>query len=224
MRILIVEDDRDLNEGLTFAFTKEGYLVESAANYCRGMQKIKQNNIDVVILDCNLPDGSGFDFCKEVREQSQVPVIMLTARDAEVDELEGLEMGADDYITKPFSIAILKMRVLKALRKKEAPEILTSNGIRLDISRRKVFKLDEEVELSPIEWQLLFYLISNEGKVLLKQEILNYIWDKNGNFVDENAVSVNIRRLRVKIENDPSSPQYIKAVRGFGYRWNEVNE
>lgn len=146
---------------------------------------------------------------------------MLTARDTEIDELKGLEVGADDYISKPFSIAVLKMRVKNAIRKKESPKVLNSQGIKIDISKRKAYKNNAEVDLSPIEWQLLYYLMENSGRVLLKQEILNFIWDINGNFVDENAISVNIRRLRLKIEDDPSNPKLVKAVRGFGYRWCE---
>ena len=149
---------------------------------------------------------------------------MLTARDTEIDELKGLEMGADDYISKPFSIAILKMRVKNALHKKESPQILSSQGIKIDISKRKAYKDDELIELTPVEWQLLYYLMNNSGRVVLKQDILNFIWDSNGNFVDENTISVNIRRIRLKIEDNPSDPKLIKAVRGFGYRWCESVE
>lgn len=221
MKLLIVEDDKDLNEGLQFAFTNEGYIVKCAETYLGGIQMFKENAFDAVLLDCNLPDGNGFDFCKEIREFSTIPIVMLTARDTEIDELKGLEMGVDDYVTKPFSIAILKMRVKNALHKREEPQTICSNGIKIDILKRKAYKNDELIDLTPIEWQLLYYLVKNSGRVLLKKQILEFIWDYNGNFVDENAISVNVRRLRVKIENDPSNPQFIKAVRGFGYRWCE---
>lgn len=222
MKLLIIEDDYDLNEGLSFAFSRDGYSVITAFSYKEGKEKFKNSNVDVVILDCNLPDGNGFEFCKMIRKDSQIPIVMLTARDTEIDELKGLEVGADDYISKPFSLAILKMRVKNALRKKEAPKILNSNGIKLDISKRKVYKNMIEIDVTPIEWQLLYYLIENAGRVLLKEEILRFIWDNNGNFVDENALSVNIRRLRLKVEDNPSNPKLIKAVRGFGYRWCET--
>lgn len=224
MKLLIVEDEKDLNEGLAYAFTQEGYFVEQAYTYTKGINLLKEKDVDVVLLDCNLPDGNGFDFCKEVRKYTQTPIVMLTARDTEIDELKGLEMGADDYISKPFSIAILKMRVKNALHKKESPQILSSQGIKIDISKRKAYKDDELIELTPVEWQLLYYLMNNSGRVVLKQDILNFIWDSNGNFVDENTISVNIRRIRLKIEDNPSDPKLIKAVRGFGYRWCESVE
>ena len=221
MKLLIIEDDKDLNEGLQFAFTNDGYSVKSVDTYIEGIRMFKEEKFDVVLLDCNLPDGNGFDFCKEIRAFSGTPIVMLTARDTEIDELKGLEMGVDDYVTKPFSIAILKMRVKNAVQKKEDPQIICSNDIKIDILKRKAYKKDELIDLTPIEWQLLYYLMKNSGKVLLKKQILEFIWDYNGKFVDENAISVNIRRLRVKIEDDPSKPEFIKAVRGFGYRWCE---
>lgn len=224
MKLLIVEDEKDLNEGLSYAFTQEGYLVEQAYTYTKGIKLLKEKDVDIILLDCNLPDGNGFDFCKEVRKYTQTPIVMLTARDTEIDELKGLEMGADDYISKPFSIAILKMRVKNALHKKESPQILSSQGIRIDISKRKAYKGDDLIDLTPVEWQLLYYLMNNSGRVVLKQDILNFIWDSNGNFVDENTISVNIRRIRLKIEDNPSDPKLIKAVRGFGYRWCESVE
>lgn len=224
MRLLIIEDDKDLNEGLAFAFSQEGYAVEQAYTYREGIRLWQTNDADVILLDCNLPDGNGFELCKRVRNKSQIPIIMLTARDTEIDELKGLEMGADDYISKPFSIAILKMRVKNALHKREPPKILSSCGIRIDITKRKAYKGDELIDLTPVEWQLLYYLMSNSGKVVLKQDILNFIWDSNGNFVDENTISVNIRRIRLKIEDNPAKPKFIKAVRGFGYRWCESVE
>lgn len=219
MRLLIVEDDKDLNDGLAYAFLQEGYKIQQAYTYQEGMSCFKKKEISVILLDCNLPDGNGYDFCKEVRANSHVVIIMLTARDAEIDELQGLEAGADDYICKPFSISILKMRVKNALQKREAPQLLYSHGIKIDIAKRNAFKNEKEIELSPIEWKLLYYLMSNAGRVILKQNILHYIWDSQGNYVDENAISVNIRRLRLKVEDDPSNPCFIKAVRGLGYRW-----
>jgi len=224
MRLLIVEDDLDLNEGLMFAFSSEGYSVISSRGYIEGLKIFNNEKIDLIILDCNLPDGNGFEFCKMIRNESKTPIIMLTARDTEIDELKGLEMGADDYITKPFSIAILKLRVKNALKKKESPKVIISKGIKIDIQNRKVYKENLVIDLTPIEWQLLYYLVENSGRILLKNDILNFIWDSNGNFVDENALSVNIRRLRLKIEDDPSRPKLIKAVRGVGYRWCENND
>lgn len=224
MRLLIIEDDLDLNEGLTFAFSVEGYSVISSRGYVEGLKIFNNEKIDLIILDCNLPDGNGFEFCKMIRKESKTPIIMLTARDTEIDELKGLEIGADDYITKPFSIAILRLRVKNALKKNASPKVIISKGIKIDIQNRKVYKGNVAIDLTPIEWQLLYYLVENSGRILLKQDILNFIWDNNGNFVDENALSVNIRRLRLKIEDEPSRPKLIKAVRGVGYRWCENND
>lgn len=224
MKLLVVEDDKDLNEGLVFAFKKDGYKVDSVYTYSEGIKKVGEKDFDVILLDCNLPDGNGFDFCKEVKKSKETPVIMLTARDTEIDELKGFEMGAVDYVSKPFSIAVLRMRVKNAIHKKEEPHILNSNGIRIDVEKRKAYKNGEQIDLTPIEWQLLYYFVRNVGKVLLKKEIIHFIWDYNGNFVDENTLSVNIRRIRLKVEDDPSNPQFIKAVRGFGYRWCESEQ
>ena len=191
--ILIVEDDKNLNEGLSFTFSNEGYDVKSAfskaeaINYFNNMKKV-----DLIILDCNLPDGDGFEVCEYIRNYSEVPIIMLTARDLEIDEVKGLELGADDYIKKPFSLLVLKLRVKSLLRRRDSNKILYSNDIRIDQKSLKVYKNTEEIILTSIEYKLLYYLI------------------------------VNNRRLRVKIEDNPSKPLYIKTVYGMGYMWSEV--
>ncbi|HHP5322019.1 TPA: response regulator transcription factor, partial [Clostridioides difficile] len=175
-----------------------------------------------IILDCNLPDGDGFDVCQIIREKSDIPIIMLTARDSEIDEVKGLEIGLDDYITKPFSLSVLKARVKVAIRKKSNNKVIYSNGIKLDQKLLKVYKNKACLELSSVEYKLLSYLIENKGQILLKEQILHHIWDSEENYVDDNIVSVNIRRLRVKVEDDPSNPKYIKTAYGMGYLWNEV--
>ena len=174
-----------------------------------------------IILDCNLPDGNGFELCKKLREESEIPIIMLTARDTELDEIKALELGADDYMSKPFSVAVLKARVKKILKNTEH-SILKSGNIRVDLSNGKVTKNEEEIELSATELKLLVYFIKNTGLILSKEQILMKIWENDGEFVDDNIVSVNIRRLRIKIESDAKNPQHIKTVHGIGYIWKEV--
>lgn len=222
MNLLIIEDDTNLNEGLFYAFESEGFNVLKAYTKQEGLHVFNNKNIDFIILDCNLPDGSGFDVCKQIREKSDIPIIMLTARDSEIDEVTGLEIGLDDYITKPFSLSVLKARVKVAIRKKSNNKVLYSNGIKLDQKLLKVYKNEVDLELGAVEYKLINYLIENKGQILLKEQILHHIWDSEENYVDENIVSVNIRRLRMKVENNPSNPKYIKTAYGMGYLWNEV--
>ncbi|MDB0439922.1 response regulator transcription factor [Clostridioides difficile] len=222
MNLLIIEDDTNLNEGLFYAFESEGFNVLKAYTKQEGLHVFNNKNIDFIILDCNLPDGSGFDVCKQIREKSDIPIIMLTARDSEIDEVTGLEIGLDDYITKPFSLSVLKARVKVAIRKKSNNKVLYSNGIKLDQKSLKVYKNEVDLELSAVEYKLINYLIENKGQILLKEQILHHIWDSEENYVDENIVSVNIRRLRMKVEDNPSNPKYIKTAYGMGYLWNEV--
>lgn len=222
MNLLIIEDDTSLNEGLFYAFESEGFNVLKAYTKQEGLHVFNNKNIDFIILDCNLPDGNGFDVCKQIREKSDIPIIMLTARDSEIDEVTGLEIGLDDYITKPFSLSVLKARVKVAIRKKTNNKVLYSNGIKLDQKLLKVYKNEVDLELSAVEYKLINYLIENKGQILLKEQILHHIWDSEENYVDENIVSVNIRRLRMKVEDNPSNPKYIKTAYGMGYLWNEV--
>ncbi len=222
MNLLIIEDDINLNEGLFYAFESEGFNVFKAYTKQEGLNIFNNKNIDFIILDCNLPDGNGFDICQLIRGKSGIPIIMLTARDSEIDEVKGLEIGLDDYITKPFSLSVLKARVKVAIRKKSNNKVIYSNGIKLDQNLLKVYKNEVCLELSSVEYKLLSYLIENKGRILLKEQILHHIWDSEENYVDENIVSVNIRRLRVKVEDDPSNPKHIKTTYGMGYLWNEV--
>ncbi len=223
-RILIVEDDKGLSRGLSFSFNKSGYKVECAVNLKAAKELFKQVDIDLLILDINLPDGSGIDFCREIRKKSAVPIIMLTARDMETDEVVGLESGADDYITKPFSLSVLMARVNSIFRRSAdtfKPNQLKSGDIVINLDNFKVYKKEIEVTISSTEFKLLKYFLENKGHVLLKEQILNSLWDDSGNFVDENTLPVNIRRLRKKIEDDPSKPKHIKTVHGMGYIWCE---
>lgn len=174
-----------------------------------------------MLLDCNLPDGTGFDLCREVRRFSMIPIIMLTARDTEMDEIKALELGVNDYLSKPFSLGVLKARMKRILNEKVETTNLCSGNIVIDKSTCKVYKDEEEIALSKLEYKLLMYLIENKNHVLSKEQILSQIWDSDGKYVDNNTVSVNISRLRTKIEDDASDPKFIKTVHGVGYIWKE---
>ena len=220
-KLLIVEDDNDLQEGLAFTFRSEKYEAIRADTVKKAKECLRQTDVQEIILDCNLPDGNGFELCKQLREKSDIPIMILTARDTELDEIKALELGANDYMSKPFSVAVLKTRVKKML-KNNAQSILTSGNIRVDLSNGKVTRNEEEIELSSTELKLLVYFIKNTGLILSKDQILTQILENDGAFVDDNIVSVNIRRLRIKIERDARHPQHIKTVHGMGYLWKEV--
>lgn len=220
-RILIIEDDIDLREGLAFSFSGDGYEVFDVGTKREGIKEIEKNVYDIVLLDCNLPDGTGFELCKEVRAFSRVPIIMLTARDTEMDEIKALELGVNDYLSKPFSLGVLKARIKRILRDNIRPSEFISGPVKIDRNTCKVYKRGEEIVLSKLEYRLLLYLIENKNHILSKEQILDKIWDSDGRFVDNNTVSVNISRLRTKVEDDPSRPLWIRTVHGIGYIWKE---
>ena len=219
--ILIIEDDEDLQEGLTFSLKMDGYHVQSAMTKKEGLNLIKRNDYDLVLLDCNLPDGSGYDLCTEIKECRDVPVFMLTARNTEMDEVKALELGMADFMSKPFSLAVLKARIHKILQNAKPNTRLVSADHMIDKDVCKVYKKKEEIPLSRIEYQLVLYLVENKNCVLSKEQILMHVWDSQGKFVDDNTLSVNIRRLRGKIEDDPKHPMRIRTVHGIGYMWKE---
>ena len=211
----------DLQEGLTYFLEKEGYEILTAGTKKAGMEILRKGLCDLVLLDCNLPDGSGFDICAESQEYGDIPILMLTARDTEMDEVKALETGVADYMSKPFSIAVLKARIRKILQGAEQGSRLVSGGIVIDRDACRVTREGGEVPLSRIEYQLLLYLVENRNRVLAKEQILSHVWDSQGKFVDENTLSVNIRRLRTKLEEDPKHPGRIRTVHGIGYVWKE---
>jgi len=221
-KILIIEDDENLSRGIAFTFEKDGYDAVSTGNIKEGKRMLEQQKIDLIILDLGLPDGNGMDFCKEIRSHSKIPIIMLTACDLETDEVSGLLAGADDYITKPFSLSIFRARVETLLRRMEAESshIILSGKYRLDTNLCKLFQEDEEILISATEYKLLYFLMTNAEQVLSKEQILSSLWDNDGNFVDENTLPVNISRLRAKLEDDPKNPRIIKTIHGIGYIWN----
>lgn len=226
MKILVIEDDAGLNRGLAFALSQDGYELLTAASVREGLRIFHKEQPDGVILNLNLPDGDGIDVCRKIRETSGAAILMLTARDMEVDEIMGLKSGADDYMTKPFSISVLKIRLENLLRRKnriktDAEEssrerALVSGSIRLYPGNMRVYRRDEALDLSLTEFRLLQYFMENKNQVLLKERILERIWDDDGNFVEENTLSVNISRLRRKIGEN-----HIRTIHGMGYLWED---
>lgn len=220
-RVLIIEDDEDLREGLAFSLALDGCETSCAGTKREGMEQLKKGRYDLVLLDCNLPDGSGYDLCTEIREYGDMPLFMLTARNTEMDEVKALELGAADFMSKPFSLAVLKARIRKILQSAEQGSRLVSGGIVIERDACRILREGSEIPLSRIEYQLLLYLVENRNRVLAKEQILSYVWDSQGKFVDENTLSVNIRRLRAKLEEDPKHPERIRTVHGIGYVWKE---
>lgn len=224
-RILLLEDDKSLVTGLTLALGRAGYALDTARTLAEAGHLWQAGRYDLLMLDVTLPDGTGFDFCREVRRTSGVPILFLTASDEEMDIITGLDLGGDDYITKPFKLGVLLSRVHALLRRaggfgaQQATE-LCSGGIRVDLLAGRAEKNGVPLELTAAEYKLLCLFLRSPGQVLTKETILNALWDCEGNYVDTNTLTVYIRRLRLKVEDDPGSPQRLVTVRGMGYRWN----
>lgn len=223
-RILLLEDDLSLINGLSFAFQKQGYALDIARTIQEANALWVEGKYDLLVLDVSLPDGSGFDFCKRVRQNSKVPIIFLTASDEEVNIIMGLDMGGDDYITKPFKLGVLLSRINALLRRTKdfspANTELSSNGIRVLLLQGQAYKNDALLDLTAAEYKLLCLFMQNPNVVLSKERILDKLWDGEGNFVDSNTLTVYIRRLRMKIEDNPGEPWMLVTVRRMGYKWN----
>lgn len=218
--ILLIEDDNALNTGLSYALEAEGYQVFSAKKLKEGSAILKERQVDLLLLDGNLPDGDGFDFCRKVKAEQDIPVVLLTARDMDSDEVQGFEAGADDYIKKPFSLPVLCKRVEVALRNsrdRSGNREYNDGFLQLDFGSLTAKKNGEKLELTATEFKILRLFLANEKQVVTKTAFLQNIWDCSGNFVDEHAVPVNINRLRAKIEDEDH--KYIKTVYGMGYQW-----
>jgi DNA-binding response OmpR family regulator len=224
--ILLVEDDLSLIDGLEFTLHKNGFYVDVARTVQEAQSHLLEKTYDLLLLDLTLPDGRGFDICKKVRLTSSVPIIFLTASDEEVNIVMGLDMGGDDYITKPFKLNELISRINALLRRAGLSDNshmeLKSNGITIRLEENRVRKDGSEIELTGAEYRLLCLLMQNPNTVLLRNVILDRLWDGCGSFVDDNTLSVYIRRLRSKIEDNPENPFYLLTVRGVGYKWNVV--
>lgn len=187
----------------------------------------KRGEYDLAVLDVSLPDGSGFDFCKKIRQTSKVPIMFLTAADEETDIIMGLDIGGDDYITKPFKLAVFLSRINALLRRSEnfgtAVTELNSGGICIQLLKGEVYKRGELVELTASEYKLLCLFMENPDQILSQEQILGRLWDVDGSYIDNNSLTVYIRRLRTKIEDDPGEPKRIVTVRGMGYKWNTMD-
>lgn len=214
--IIITEDDRALARGLERALDKEGRDITLCAGLDEARTALETGNCDLMILDVNLPDGSGFDFLREIREKSDVPVMMLTVNDMEADIVSGLEAGADDYMTKPFSLAVLRARVNTLLRRRRrVRRAVRIDGYSFDFDAMEFFHKGRRVELSKTEQRLLRALVDNAGTALTRGQLVDRIWTDGAEYVDENALSVAVKRLRDKLE----ASKYIKTVYGIGYKW-----
>ena len=221
-QILLIEDDEDLRLSISYKLERSGYTVYKAADLRQARRLFKTNPTTLILCDIDLPDGSGLDLCKELREHSDVLFLFLTAMDTEEDMIKGYAVGADDYITKPFypEVLVSKVNAMFAREdKNEEKTKLVCDKIVLYIEEKKAQKNGEDLNLTAREYALLEYFMSNPMRILSKNQMLGAIWDKEEAFVDENTLAVNIRRLREKIETDPSSPEYIKNMRGLGYIW-----
>ena len=221
-KILLVEDDIAMSNGIYFALQSLDYDVMQCFTL-KEAGKIDLEEISLILLDVNLPDGNGLEYLKEVREKRNTQIILLTANDLETDIVTGLELGADDYITKPFSLAVLRARVKARLRSASSKEIegYRTKRFFFDFKEMKFCVEERPIELSKTEQKLLRILVENKGITLVRDVLIDRIWTDGAEYVDENALSVAIKRLRDKLEEVPGKPQYIKTVYGIGYRWEE---
>ncbi len=223
-KILLLEDDLSLNNGLSFVFKKQGFELSIARTLKEAEGMWKDGKYDLLILDVSLPDGCGFEFCKKVRLTSKVPIIFLTASDEETSIIMGLDIGGDDYITKPFKLGVFVSRINALLRRANSFQAmdteLQSNGIKVLLLQGQVFKNGVLLDLTAVEYKLLCLFMRNPNMVLTKEQILDRLWDCDGNYIDSSTLTVYMRRLRMKIEDNPSEPQMLRTVRGMGYKWN----
>lgn len=225
-RILLLEDDLSLINGLSFAFKKQGFEADVARTIKDADNLWTDGKYDLLVLDVSLPDGSGFDFCRNVRQVSKVPIIFLTASDEETSIIMGLDIGGDDYITKPFKLGVLVSRINALLRRAKdfdsANTELQSNGIKVLLVQGQAYKNGELLDLTAGEYKLLCLFMKNPNAVLSKEQILDKLWDCEGNYIDNSTLTVYIRRLRIKIEDNPGEPQMLLTVRRMGYKWNVI--
>ena len=219
-KLLVVEDDRSIAVGLEYSLGQEGFGVTLCAGVADALEALKTERFDLAVLDLSLPDGSGYDVCRAIKRQGDMPVIFLTARDDEVSVVMGLDMGADDYITKPFRIRELTSRIRSVLRRagQGGSTLMEFGPVQINAALGKVYKNGQDVFLSTLEYRLLMTLANHAGQVLSRNQLLESIWDVSGDFVNDNTLTVYIKRLREKIEDDPQNPVIIETVRGLGYR------
>ncbi len=223
MKIMVVDDEQPLLDALQYALEREGFEVVTATDSEEALQLCSDQNPDLVLLDVMLPTRTGFEVCQILRKRSSVPIIMLTAKGAEVDRVVGLEIGADDYVTKPFSMRELMARIKSVLRRASAGAVVTgpvlkSGDLTLDVNRYEARLRDEPLSLSPKEFELLRFLMEHPGQVFSRQTLLDRVWGED-RYIEERTVDVHIHWLREKIEPDPRKPKYLLTVRGVGYKF-----
>jgi DNA-binding response OmpR family regulator len=222
MKILVVEDDKTIAVGLEYSLQQEGYEVRLCHSVTEGKLALTEASYALCIFDLSLPDGNGYDLCKFVRMKWDTPIIILTACDEEVNIIMGLEIGADDYITKPFRVRELIARIKSVLRRYQkessSKNIIEIENIRINTMDAKVYRSGQEISLTALEYRLLLTFANNEGQVLSRNQLLEGIWDVAGDFVNDNTLTVYIKRLREKLEEDPQNPVIIKTIRGLGYK------
>ena len=210
--------------GLSFAFRKQGFELAVVRTLKEANELWGEGKYDLLVLDVSLPDGTGYEFCKKVRQVSKVPIIFLTASDEEMNIIMGLDIGGDDYITKPFKLGVLVSRINALLRRAKGfnstDTELQSNGIKVLMLQGQVFKNEKLIDLTAAEYKLLCLFMKNPNVVLTKEQILDKLWDCEGNYIDSSTLTVYMRRLRMKIEDNPSEPQMLLTVRRMGYKWN----
>ena len=228
-KILLLEDDISLVDGLKYSLKKNGFETEIVRTVSEALNSIGNiGKYDLLILDVTLPDGTGFDVCEAVRRQGQqVPIIFLTASDEEVNIIRGLDSGGDDYITKPFRLGELCSRIRALLRRAgvsnaDNTTVIECGDITIDLLGSRALLNGKNLELTSAEYRLLCLLVRNANRIVTREVILSELWDEAGNFVDNNTLSVYVRRLREKVEADPSHPRHLITVRGFGYQWKEA--
>ena len=223
-KVLLVEDDTTLAFGIEYTLKNEGFDVIIAADLAKARQAFFENKFDIILLDVKLPDGSGYELCREIRKSSDTAIIFLTACDDEANVVMGLDLGADDYISKPVRIKELTSRIKAVLRRNSKGSVVTgtikSDDIEINVLQGKVKKGSQEVILTAVEYKLLLSLVEHAEQIISRNTILENLWDIGGEFIDDNTLSVYIRRLREKIEEDASMPSHIITVRGIGYKWN----
>lgn len=220
-KILLLEDDTTLGNGIRLALQSPALQITLCHTLTESRDVLNRESFDLLILDINLPDGSGLDLLQQVRKVSTVPIILLTANDMEMDIVTGLESGADDYITKPFSLAVLRARVNAQLRRGASNKsaCIEIDSFQFDFDRMEFRKDGQLIDLSKTEQKLLRILVENRGQTLPRATLIDRIWTDGAEYVDENALSVTVKRLRDKLEDTPSSPKYLKTVYGIGYTW-----
>ena len=222
IRILIIEDDRHIAEGLQYLLENEGFYVETAYTEEKGREAVENGDFHLLLLDVTLPDGNGFDFFRWMQTKKEIPVIFLTALDEEKDIVKGFDLGADEYITKPFRPLELISRIRNVIRHagiepEERKELIIGN-VRINREQGVVYKDNKKIELTALEYKVLLLFFENKGRILTRTQILANIWDESENFVNDNTLTVYIKRLREKIEDKPNEPKIIKTVRGMGYQ------